>query len=63
MFYAKSFIVSDLTFRLLIHFQFVFMYNVRDKCQKKKPNQEKKKKAEDLNSHFSKGDTWMVKNH
>ena len=44
MFYAKSFIVSDLTFRLLIHFQFVFMYNVRDKCQKKKPNQEKKKR-------------------
>ena len=34
MFYlssSKSFIVSDLTFRSLIHFEFIFVYDVR-KC-------------------------------
>ena len=31
MFSSKSFIVSGLTFRSLIHFEFVFLYNVR-KC-------------------------------
>ena len=31
MFYSRSFIVSDLTFRSLIHFEFIFVYSVR-KC-------------------------------
>ena len=31
MFFSKSFIVSDLTFRSVIHFEFVFVYGVR-KC-------------------------------
>ena len=31
MFSSKSFIVSGLTFRSLIHFEFIFMYDVR-KC-------------------------------
>jgi len=31
MFSSRSFIVSDLTFRSLIHFQFIFVYGVR-KC-------------------------------
>ena len=31
MFSSKSFIVSGLTFRSLIHFEFIFMYGVR-KC-------------------------------
>ena len=31
MFSSRSFIVSDLTFRSLIHFEFIFMYGVR-KC-------------------------------
>ena len=31
MFSAKSFIVSGLTFRSLIHFDFIFVYGVR-KC-------------------------------
>ena len=31
MFYSKSFIVSGLTFRSLIHFEFIFVYGVR-KC-------------------------------
>ena len=31
MFYSKSFIVSSLTFRSLIHFEFIFVYGVR-KC-------------------------------
>ena len=31
MFSSKSFIVSDLTFRSLIHFEFIFQYDVR-KC-------------------------------
>ena len=31
MFYSRSFIVSDLTFRSLIHFEFIFVYGVR-KC-------------------------------
>ena len=31
MFSSKGFIVSDLTFRSLIHFEFVFVYGVR-KC-------------------------------
>ena len=31
MFYSKSFIVSGLTFRSLIHFEFIFVYSVR-KC-------------------------------
>ena len=31
MFLSKSFIVSDLTFRSLIHFEFIFVYGVR-KC-------------------------------
>ena len=31
MFFSKSFIVSCLTFRSLIHFQFIFVYGVR-KC-------------------------------
>ena len=31
MFSSKSFVVSDLTFRSLIHFEFIFMYGVR-KC-------------------------------
>ena len=30
-FYSKSFIVSGLTFRSLIHFEFIFVYGVR-KC-------------------------------
>ena len=29
MFSSKSFIVSDLTFRSLIHFDFIFVYGVR----------------------------------
>ena len=29
MFSPKSFIVSGLTFRLLIHFEFIFVYGVR----------------------------------
>ena len=29
MFSSKSFIVSGLTFRSLIHFQFIFVYGVR----------------------------------
>ena len=29
MFSSKSFIVSDLTFRCLIHFEFIFVYGVR----------------------------------
>ena len=31
MFSSKSFIVSGLTFRFLIHFEFIFVYGVR-KC-------------------------------
>ena len=31
MFSSRSFIVSDLTFRSLIHFEFIFVYGVR-KC-------------------------------
>ena len=31
MFFSKSFIVSGLTFRFLIHFEFIFVYGVR-KC-------------------------------
>ena len=31
MFSSKSFIVSGLTFRSLIHFEFIFVYSVR-KC-------------------------------
>ena len=30
MFSSKSFIVSGLTFRLLIHFEFIFVYSVRE---------------------------------
>ena len=30
MFSSKSFIVSDLTFRSLIHFEFIFVYGVRE---------------------------------
>ena len=30
MFSSKSFIVSGLTFRTLIHFEFIFMYVVRE---------------------------------
>ena len=33
MFFSKSFIVSGLTFRSLIHFEFIFVYGVR-KCSK-----------------------------
>ena len=29
MFFYKSFIVSSLTFRSLIHFEFIFVYGVR----------------------------------
>ena len=29
MFSSKSFLVSGLTFRSLIHFEFIFMYGVR----------------------------------
>ena len=32
MFSSKSFIVSGLTFRSLIHFEFIFMYGVRKCC-------------------------------
>ena len=31
MFFSRSFIVSGLTFRSLIHFEFIFVYDVR-KC-------------------------------
>ena len=31
MFFSKSFIVPGLTFRSLIHFEFIFVYDVR-KC-------------------------------
>ena len=31
MFFSKSFIVSGLTFRSLIHFEFIFVYGIR-KC-------------------------------
>ena len=31
MFSSRSFIVADLTFRSLIHFEFIFVYDVR-KC-------------------------------
>ena len=30
MFFPKSFIVSSLTFRSLIHFEFIFVYGVRE---------------------------------
>ena len=30
MFSSKSFIVSGLTFRSLVHFEFVFVYDVRN---------------------------------
>ena len=30
MFSSKSFIVSDLTFRSLIHFEFIFVYSVKE---------------------------------
>ena len=33
MFSSRSFIVSGLTFRSLIHFEFIFVYGVR-KCSK-----------------------------
>ena len=29
MFFSKGFIVSDLTFRSLMHFEFIFVYGVR----------------------------------
>ena len=29
MFFSRSFIVSGLTFRSLIHFEFIFVYDVR----------------------------------
>ena len=29
MFSSRSFIVSDLTFRSLIHFEFIFVYGIR----------------------------------
>ena len=31
MFFSKSFIVSGLTFRSILHFEFIFVYGVR-KC-------------------------------
>ena len=31
MFSSKSFIVSSLTFRSLIHFEFIFVYGVRER--------------------------------
>ena len=34
MFSSRSFIASDLTFRSLIHFEFIFVYGVR-KCSAK----------------------------
>ena len=30
MFFSKSFIVSGLTFRSLVHFEFIFVYTVRE---------------------------------
>ena len=30
MFSSKSFIVSSLTFRYVIHFEFIFVYGVKD---------------------------------
>jgi len=30
MFYSKSSIVSDLTFRSLIHFEFILVYDVKE---------------------------------
>ena len=30
MFFSKSFIISDLTFKSLIHFEFTFVYGVRE---------------------------------
>ena len=32
MFSSRSFIVSGLTFRSLIHFEFIFVYDVRECC-------------------------------
>ena len=32
MFSSRSFIVSGLTFRSLIHFEFIFVYGVRISC-------------------------------
>ena len=30
VFFSKSFIVSGLTFRFLIHFEFIFVYGIRE---------------------------------
>ena len=40
-------------------------YNIHNKKTKnpKKPNQKKKKRAEDLNRHFAKDDLQMTKKH
>ena len=72
---SKSFIVSGLTFRSLIHFEFIFVcgssgqrINLKNIQiahatyyeKKKNPN---KKWVEEQDRHFSKGDIQMVKTH
>ena len=44
MFSSRSFIVSGLTFRSLIHFEFIFVYGVR------KENSQRQSQVEDFRS-------------
>ena len=65
MFSSRSFIVSGLTFRSLIHSEFIFVYGFREsyKSTSKKQTIQLKKWAEDLNKHFSTEDMQVAKRH
>ena len=60
MFSSKSFIVSDLTFRSLIHFEFIFVYSVRE-CSnftQKYKSMEQDRKSRDKPKHLWSPNLW-----